>query len=166
MKRLIACLMAVLLLLGLGACKPAREDLRFYVLRQADVTANMSTDMLLHTAKTKGRLAFTGADLEGWLWADHTVRLSHVNVKGSAADGGSVLFQTKAGDTFLLTLGNRVLYTGTFDTDAGGVVITDAGDRDFKVLFQDPYGDRTDPRGNQRLYDFLIDQQLLVSEFK
>ncbi len=159
-------LVAVLCLLGLSSCKPAPEDLRFYVIQEGRVSSSMNENMLLEQAKRHGRLVFTGADIEGWLWAEHRVRLTHVNVKGSAADGGSVLFQTKAGDTFVLALGNRVLYAGTFDPARGGVMIADAGERDFSVLYTDGAGDGADPRGNQRLYDFLVDQQLLVSAFQ
>ena len=166
MKRFFAIMAALVLLLGLSACKAQREDLMFYVLKEADVPQNAGTDTLLRAAKTKGRLVFTGEDVEGWLWAEHTVRLKSVNVKGSAADGGSVLFQTKAKDVFLLVLGNRVLYTGSFEAEKQGVYIQDAGDLDFKIGFQNAYGDLTDPRGSTALYDFLIEQQLLVSEFK
>ncbi len=165
MKKILFIAVAAMLLLCSG-CKKQAEDLKFYVVKQEAISADMATDVLIQTAKKEGRLAFTGADLEGWYWADHTLRLEQVNVKGSAADGGSVLFQTEAGDVFLLMLGNRLLYSGTFDAQDEGIFIADAGERDFKIHFQNPYGDLKDPRGNQTLYEFLADQQLLLSELK
>ena len=166
MKKIMAFGAVLVLLLTFCGCKAKEEHLKFYVIKAADVTADMGTDALLHTAKTEGRLAFTGEDLEGWLWADHTVRLKEVKVKGSAAGDGSVLFQTKKEDLFLVTLNGRVLMSGGFDPKADGVYITDAGERDFKIGFENLYNDLEDPRGNERLYNYLIDLQLLVSEFK
>lgn len=166
MKRIIACLVLLVLLMGLCGCKATGENLKFYVIKEADVIDGMGTDALLQTAKTKGRLAFTAEDLEGWLWAEHTVRLKEVKVKGSAAGGGSVLFQSEKGDRFLVTLNGRVLIQGGFDPKDAGAYIVDAGERDFKIGFEDPYQELTDPRGNGKLYNYLIDLQLLVSEFK
>ncbi|MBQ7934757.1 MAG: hypothetical protein IJ333_00165 [Clostridia bacterium] len=166
MKRFFALLTALLLLLSLSGCKAEREDLQFYVLKEADIPQNAGNDALLQAAKSNGRLVFTGEDVAGWLWAEHTVRLKNVNVKGSAKDGGSVLFQTKAEDLFLLTLGDRVLYSGGFEVGSEGIYIQDAGDLDFKIGFQNAYGDLSDPRGSTVLYDFLIEHRLLVSELK
>lgn len=166
MKKIISLLVLLALLCSLCGCKATGGDLKFYVIKAADVTDGMGNDALLQTAKTKGRLAFTGEELEGWLWAEHTVRLKEVKVKGSAAGGGSVLFQTEKEDLFLVTLNGRVLIRGGFDPKAAGAYIVDAGERDFKIGFEDPYEELSDPRGNEKLYNYLIDLQLLVSEFK
>lgn len=163
MKRFIAFLLAALLLLSLAGCKAERGDLVFYVLKEADVPAAESA--LLPAARKKGRAAFTGEELEGWLWSTHTVRLKNVNVKNTAADG-SALFQTESTDVFVLVLGNEVLYRGGFSESGAGVYIRDAGERDFELCFSDPFGEGEDPRGNTALYDFLVNQQLLVSELK
>ncbi len=163
MKKILAVLLAALLLLSLVGCRAKAEDLVFYVLKNEDVPAAKSA--LLSAAKEKGRAVFTGEDLEGWLWSDQRVRLKNVNVKNTAVDG-SALFQTASTDVFVLVLGNKVLYSGGFQKNAAGVSIRDAGTRDFEFCFTDPFGDQTDPRGNAELYEFLVDQQLLVSELK
>ena len=166
MKKFFSLLVLAGLLFTLCSCKAKGDDLKFYVVKQEDVVKNAGADALLHTAKTKGRLAFSAEDLEGWLWTEHTVRLKEVKVKGSAAGGGSVLFQTKKEDLFLVTLKGRVLMTGTFDPEAGGVYITDQGDRDFVLGFYDPFSEQKDPRASEKLYDYLVKMQLLVSELK
>lgn len=163
MKRILAVFLAALLLLSLAGCKAEPEDLVFYVLKKEEVPSVESA--LLSAAKERGRAAFTGADLEGWLWSAQRVRLKNVNVKNTAADG-SALFQTASTDVFVLVLGNKVLYSGGFQESGAGVYLRDAGERDFQLLFSDPFGDQADPRGNTALYDFLVDQQLLVSELK
>lgn len=166
MKKFLSLLVLAGLLFTLCSCKAKGDDLKFYVIKNEDMVKNAGADAMLHTAKTKGRLAFCANDLEGWLWAEHTVRLKEVKVKGSAAGGGSVLFQTKKEDFFLVTLKGRILMTGTFDPTAGGVYITDQGDRDFALGFYDPFSEHQDSRANQKLYDYLTQMQLLVSELK
>lgn len=160
MKRIVVWMMAFVMLLPLTGCKANAEDLVFYVLKKEEVPVAESA--LLSAAKEKGRAVFTGEDLEGWLWSTHTVRLKQVNVKNTAA-GGSALFQSEKDDVFVLVLGNQVLYSGGFDEDAEGLCLRDAGERDFELVFSDSFGDSKDPRGNTALYDFLIEQQLLVS---
>lgn len=153
------------MLLVFSGCKAKSEDLTFYVLKKADFNADMTESAMLSAAKEKGRVAFTGAELEGWLWSDHIVRLKNVNVKNSTVDG-SVLFQTASGDAFVLVLGEQLLYSGGFSENNAGVYIRDVGEKDFELCFSDPFGDLADPRGNTALYNFLIDRQLLVSELK
>ena len=162
MKRIVVFLMIALLLFSLCGCRAKAEDLTFYVLKKEDVPS--SERMLLSAAKEKGRTVFTGEELEGWLWAEHKIRLKNVNVKNTASQG-SALFQTDADDVFVLALGNKVLYEGGFDETAGGIYIRDAGERDFQILFSPSFG-KEDLRSNTALYDFLVDQQLLVSQLK
>lgn len=163
MKRIIAFLLAALMLFSLAGCRAERNDLVFYVLKKADVPAAESA--LLSAAREKGRAVFTGEELEGWLWSAQKVRLKTVNVKNTA-NQGSALFQTESTDVFVLALGNEMLYHGGFDESGAGVYIRDAGERDFELCFSDPYGEKSDPRSNTALYDFLVNQQLLVSELR
>lgn len=172
MKRLLLILITAVLLFSLCACRSQRADLKFYVLSAEDVTENMSDSALLSLAKKKGRLAFTGEQVQGYLWAEHQVRLKDVDVRGGAQDGGSRLFQTNAGDLFVLALGGRVIYTGGFEAGAGTVTpprspyITDIDETTFAICYDAKYTDCADPRGNERLYNFLTDRQLLVSRFE
>lgn len=169
MKKMIAFLAVMVLLFTMTGCKQTKEDLKFYVVPGEAVTASMGDDAILAAAKAKGRVAFIGADIAGWLWEDHRVQLSNIAVKGGATDGGSPLFQAEAEDYFVLTIGNRVIYAGGF-APAGGTVkarrnpyIQDGKDDTFYLLVDQKYAEGEDPRANTYLYDYLTEQQLLVS---
>lgn len=169
-KRIVALLLACLLLLGLCACQPARKDLKFYVVRGADVTDSMVNSTLLRVAKEKGRLAFTGEDIRGWYWKDHQVLLRDLAVKGGATDGGSALFQAKAEDLFLCVMGNEVLYVGGFSAAGDGVAllrdiyITDGEADNFAIACRTEYAAEKDPRNVEKLYNYLAQYDLLVGE--
>jgi hypothetical protein len=150
-------------------CKKTKEDLKFYVVPGEAVTASMGDDAILAAAKAKGRVAFTGSDIAGWHWEEHRVQLSGIAVKGGATDGGSPLFQAEAEDYFVLTIGNRVIYAGGF-APAGGTVkahrnpyIQDGKEDTFYLLVDQKFADGEDPRANGYLYEYLAEQQLLVS---
>ncbi len=169
-KRIIALLLAGLLLLGLCSCRAKREDLKFYVVRGADVTDSMVDTTLLRVAKEKGRLAFTGEDIRGWYWADHQVLLRDLAVKGGQTDGGSALFQAEAEDVFVCALGNEVLYVGGFSPAGDGVAlpreiyITDGSADNFAICCRNAYEAAEDPRNVQKLYDYLAQYDLLTGE--
>lgn len=170
MKKLFSLLLVLALAVSLTGCKKSKEDLRFYVLDGDLVSAGMADGVLMNLAKSKGRVAFTGADIAGWLWEDQCVQLAEVSVLGGAEDGGSRLFQAEAKDCFILALGNRVIYTGGFAPASGSVrAVRDPyiqdGEENLFYLLRDRK-DGEDPRLNSRLYDYLADQQLLVSELK
>ncbi|MBQ6824021.1 MAG: hypothetical protein IJP27_05170 [Clostridia bacterium] len=169
MKRLIAILVAALLLFSLSGCKKTKEDLKFYVVPGEAVTATMGDQAILRAAKKEGRVAFTGENLAGWLWEEHRVQLKDLVVEGGNTDGGSSLFQADAEDLFVLTVGNKIIYVGGF-LPAGGSVkalrnpyIQDGTDDTFYLLIDRKYEEGEDPRANAYLYDYLVDQQLLVS---
>ena len=169
MKRLIAFFAALVLLFGCAGCKKTKEDLKFYVVPGEAVTASMVDSAILSAAKREGRVAFTGEDIAGWLWEEHRVQLQQVAVKGGQTDGGSALFQAEAGDYFVLTVGNRIIYTGSFAPADGSVkalknpYIKDGADDTFYLLVDRKYAEGEDPRANTYLYDYLTDQQLLAS---
>lgn len=169
MKRLISVIAVAVLLLTLTGCKKSKEDLKFYVVPGEAVTASMGDDAILSVAKMKGRVAFTGNDIAGWLWEDHQVQLQNVVVKGGKGDGGSALFQAKAQDYFVLTVGGRLIYAGGFAPAESTVkagrnpYIQDGTNNTFYLLCDRKYAAGQDPRANEYLYEFLTDQQLLVS---
>lgn len=172
MKKIIAFAAVAVLLFSMTGCKKTKEDLKFYVVPGEEVTASMSDDAILAAAKSKGRVAFTGEDIAGWLWEDHRVQLQNVAVKGGENDGGSQLFQAEAEDCFVLTLGKRILYVGGF-APAGGSVkarrnpyIRDGQDNTFYLHCDQKYAEGEDPRANRTLYDYLVDQQLLVTSIQ
>ncbi|MBQ8895015.1 MAG: hypothetical protein IJ043_11495 [Clostridia bacterium] len=169
MKHLIAFFAVLMLLFSFSGCKKTKEDLKFYVVPGEAVTASMGDSAILSAAKAEGRVAFTGEDLAGWLWEEHRVQLRNVAVKGGQTDGGSPLFQAAAGDYFVLTVGNRIIYTGSFAPANGSVkalknpYIQDGADDTFYLLVDRKYAEGEDPRANTYLYDYLVEQQLLVS---
>lgn len=169
MKRLIGIIAAAVLLLTLSGCKKTKEDLKFYVVPGEAVTASMGNDAILATAKAKGRVAFTGKDIAGWLWEDHRVQLQNVAVKGGKGEGGSPLFQAEAQDCFVLTVGNRLIYAGGFAPAESAVkagrspYIQDGQNNTFYLLCDRKEANGKDPRANEYLYAFLTEQQLLVS---
>ena len=172
MKRFFLGLLALLLLLSLCGCKKSAGELKFYVLSAGDLKESMSDSDLLALAKSKGRLAFTDEQLSGWRWAEHEVKLKDPEVRGGARDGGSRLFQAGPQDLFVLALGGQLIYVGGFTAGSGTVTptrspyIADLDDSTFAIRFDSKYTDRSDPRGNERLYSFLTDRQLLVSRFQ
>lgn len=165
-KRIIAILILMLMLLGLASCRSSRDDLKFYVLKKADVAENMADSALLAAAKEHGRIAFTGEDLRGWYWPDHQVLLRDLSVYGSA-QGGSRIFQAEAEDLFVLVLGNRVLYSGGFGSaenalgNRGELYIEDGAADNFAVACRNEYEAEKDPRNNEALYDYLAEYNLL-----
>ena len=169
MKKLSFLLIILVLLASLCGCK-GKETLQFYVVEGELLSGGESDGELLSIAKKRGRLVFTDADMEGYLWKDHTVRLKEAPVRGSMTDGGSRLFQAEPQDRFLLVLGNRVLYRGGFDEGSGSTTpqispyIMDESNQSFSILFSSKYSEGEDPRGNERLYRFLTDRQLLSSK--
>ncbi len=166
-KRFIAILILIMMLGCLSSCRSARDDLKFYVIKQADVAENMADSALLAAAKRSGRVAFTGEDLRGWYWPDHQVLLRDLSVYGGAEEGGSRLFQAEAGDVFVLVLGNRVLYSGGFASaaetlgDTGEIYIQDGAADNFAVACRNEYEAEQDPRNVDALYDYLADYNLL-----
>lgn len=166
-KRSIAILILMIMLVCLASCRSARADLKFYVLKKADVAENMSNSALLSAAKQNGRVAFTGEDLRGWYWPDHQVLLRNLSVYGGAQDGGSRLFQAESGDVFILALGNRIIYTGGFASaeetvgDTKEIYIEDGAADNFAVVCRNQYEAEEDPRNAERLYNYLAEYNLL-----
>ena len=166
-KRFIAILMMILMLACCTSCRAAQSDLKFYVLKKADVAENMTESALLAAAKSQGRVAFTGEDLLGWYWPDHQVLLRELSVHGGAQKGGSKLFQAEAGDVFILALGNRIIYSGGFASaeetlgDAKEIYIQDGSADNFAVACRNEYEAKDDPRNVDILYDYLADHNLL-----
>ncbi len=169
MKKIIAFTAVLALFFTLSGCKKSKEDLVFYVVPGEAVTASMVDNSLLTTAKMKGRVAYTGEDLSGWLWEEHRVQLKDVAVTGGQTNGGSALFQADAGDIFVLAVGDRVIYAGGFAPATGSVkairnpYIQDGESDTFYLLCDQKYAQGEDPRVNTYLYDYLADQNLLVS---
>ncbi len=172
MKKIFSLILVVGLLFSMTGCKKTKEDLKFYVVEGSLVSAGMADGVLLNIARTKGRVAFTGADIAGWHWADHRVQLADLSVLGGVKDGGSRLFQAGAEDCFVLAIGNRVIYAGSFAPSSGSVravrdpYIQDGEEDTFYLLCDRNYADGEDPRVNSKLYDYLVEQQLLVSEIQ
>lgn len=166
-KRLIAILILMVMLACLASCRSGRTDLKFYVLKKADVAENMADSALLAAAKRDGRVAFTGEDLRGWYWPDHQVLLRDLSVYGGAQDGGSRLFQAEAGDIFILVLGNRVIYSGGFASetetlgDTKEIYIEDGTADNFAVVCRNEYEAEQDPRNVTALYNYLAEHDLL-----
>lgn len=166
-KRLIAVLMLITMLICLASCRAARSDLKFYVLKKADVAENMADSALLAAAKSRGRVAFTGEDLRGWYWPDHQVLLRDLSVRGGAQEGGSQIFQAEAGDLFILALGNRIIYVGGFsaaeDTlgETKEIYIEDGTADNFAVACRNEYDAEQDPRNVDALYNYLAEYDLL-----
>ena len=172
MRRMIALLVGALLLVTLCSCRKTKEDLKFYVVSGSEVTASMGDDAILAAAKKKGRVAFTGADIKGYLWASHRVQLQNVNALGGTRDGGSAFFQADPEDLFVLALGGKVLYVGGFAAGSSTVnpprnpYIKDESSMVFSIIYDSKFGQGEDPRGNTVLYNYLTDQQLLVSKIQ
>ena len=169
MKRIFALAAVLVLLFTMTGCKKTKEDLKFYVIPGEEISSDMGNDVLLQVAKTKGRVAFTGGDIAGWLWEDHRVQLQNVYVLGGVTDGGSKFFQAEAEDCFVLAIGNRVIYAGGFAPAEGAVratrnpYIQDGTEDTFYLLCDRKYAEGEDPRTDSYLYNYLADQQLLVS---
>ena len=172
MKKRMAILLILLVFIISGSgCSARKDDLKFYVLSGSEVSEKMSDDALFALAKKKGRIAFSGEDLAGWLWTEQKVQLLPPNVIGESGRGGSVLFQTTGEDYFLITLRGKVVYSGGFvraQSDSRpprNPYIRDTGEGSvFEICFDARFGGE-DPRNQARLYRFLADQQLLVSSF-
>jgi hypothetical protein len=130
----------------------------------------MVDSTLLQLAKEKGRIAFTGADIRGWYWADHQVLLRELSVKGGAVDGGSGLFQAKAEDLFICALGNEVLFVGGFSAAGDSaslpreIYIKDGSADNFAICVRNEYEQSEDPRNVEKLYDYLARYDLLTGE--
>ena len=169
MKRILVFAMILTLFFTLTGCKKTKDQLKFYVIPGQEVSAEMGDDVLLNLAKTEGRVAFTGEDIAGWLWEEQRVQLKKLPVVGLAEDGGSAFFQAEAGDCFVLAIGNRVIYAGGFAPSSGSVrstrdpYIRDGADDTFYLLSERKDGKGEDPRTDSYLYDYLVQQQLLVS---
>lgn len=169
MKKIALFMILLFLCFALCGCK-SNQELRFYVLEGEFLTGGESPSEMLALAKKKGRLVFEEAEIEGYLWTEHTVQLKETPIRGSMADGGSALFQAEAEDRFLLVLGNRVLYWGGFAAGSGSAAtqmspyIADLSNQSFCISFDKKYSEGADPRGNQQLYDHLVDRQLLSSQ--
>lgn len=169
MKKIIAFAAVLVLLFTLTGCKKTKDELKFYVIPGEEVSAGMGEEVLLNIAKTEGRVAFTGSDIAGWLWEEHRVQFKNISVVGGAKDGGSTFFQAEAEDCFVLAIGSRVIYAGGFAPSSGSVratrnpYIRDGADDTFYLLCDRKYGEGEDPRTDSYLYDYLTDQQLLVS---
>ena len=172
MKRIGCLALTVLLLLVMTGCKKTKEDLKFYIVDGDAVSVGMADGAVLNTARREGRVAFTGEDLAGWSWEEQRVQLADVSVVGGSRDGGSRLFQADADDCFVLAIGNRVIYTGSFAPDSGSVravrnpYIQDGEGDTFYLLCDRKYAEGEDPRINGYLYKYLTDRQLLVSEIQ
>lgn len=169
MKRCLILALILCLAVGLFGCG-GQKGLEFYVLTASSLEGYESDAQLLSLAKKEGRLVFTHEDIEGYLWAEHELRLKAQPALGSAADGGSRIFQAAAGDRFLLVLHGKVLYSGGFAASSGSVsvqsgpFIRDTSSQSFCIAFSSKYSEGSDPRGDQRLYDYLTDCQLLSSK--
>lgn len=169
MKKLALLMILLVLLSALCGCS-GQERLEFYVVEGEALTGGESDAQLLAIAKKSGRLVFTEEQMEGYLWAEHTIRLKEPPVRGSATDGGSRLFQAEPQDRFLLVLGGRVLYWGGFAAGSASAAtqispyILDQGAQSFTIAYSSKYSEGEDPRGNQRLYSHLTNRQLLSSK--
>lgn len=169
MKKIAVLMILMALLCCLCGCK-GEASLKFYVVEGEYLTGGESETEMLSIAKKSGRLVFTDADIEGYLWSEHRIRLKEAPVRGSIADGGSRLFQAEANDRFLLVLGNRVIYFGGFAAGSGSAAIQispyiiDEGAQTFSIAYSSKYSEGEDPRGDQRLYRYLTEHQLLSSK--
>lgn len=168
MKRIIALFMCAALLLGLCCCRPAGEDLQFYVIRGKDARGITAPSALLRVAKEEGRLAFTGADLLSWQWDNHHITLREVSIAGQNG-AGSALFMAEREDLFLLVLNGEVLFAGEFEgaqavRNPMEIYIKDGEGDDFYLNCHRLYEEAEDPRNQSALYDYLIDMNLLISE--
>lgn len=172
MKKICCFALVLGLLLTMTGCKKTKEDLKFYVVDGDAISLSSADDVVLNTARREGRVAFTGEDVAGWLWEEHRVQLKEVSVLGGSGDGGSRLFQAEAEDCFVLSIGNRVIYTGSFAPALGTVralrdpYIQDGTEDTFYLLCDQKYAEGQDPRADSYLYNYLVDQQLLVSEIQ
>lgn len=169
MKKGMMIALLLTLLLSLCGCSGA-ESMQFYVIPEGVIRGGESDAQLLRLAKEEGRLAFTEEQIEGYLWTDHEIRLKERPILGSASDGGSRIFRAESGDCFLLVLDSAVLYRGGFMPSSGdatvqdGPYITDTSFQSFRIAFSSKYSEGEDPRGDQQLYDYLVDHQLLSSK--
>lgn len=169
MKKILSFGLILCLLLGIFGCS-GQKGLEFYVVKGELLRGNESDRELLSLAKKQGRLAFTQEDLEGYLWAEHELRLKAQPSLGSAGQGGSRIFQAEAGDCFLLVLHGKLLYSGGFYSPEGSAqvqispFIKDTSSQSFSISFSSKYSEEEDPRGNKKLYDYLADCQLLASK--
>ncbi len=172
MKKILALLLALSMVLSLAGCKQTKEDLKFYVVDGDLVSVGMADGVLLNVARKQGRVAFTGEDLAGWQWETHRVQLKNIAVLGGDQDGGSRLFQAEADDCFILTLGNQLVYAGSFAPASGSVravrnpYIQDGEEDTFYLLCDQKFEEGKDPRIQEALYTYLAEQQLLVSEIQ
>ena len=172
MKKILCFLTVLVLLFAMTGCKKTKEELKFYVVDGDAVSLSFADDVVLNTARREGRVAFTGEDIAGWLWEEHRVQLKEVAVLGGSNDGGSRLFQAEAEDCFVLAIGNRVIYTGSFAPASGTVralrdpYIQDGAEDTFYLLCDQKYAEGQDPRADSYLYNYLAEQQLLVSEIQ
>ena len=167
MKKTLALLLWLCLVLTLCSCTHSAGKLQFYVVPAEAYNQNQTDQELLATAKEKGRPAFTDEDLEGVVWQEQLFQMKGLNVLGGYQDGGSAIFQAKAEDAFVLALGNRVIYTGGFEPKAGTAphrnpYIADDSATVFSIKYDEKYG-TADARWNEDLYQYLADRQLLVS---
>lgn len=169
MKRVWSFLLVAVLALSLCACRATKEDLKIYVVPGEKVTRTMGDEAILDVARKSGRIAFTGQDIAGWLWEEHRVQLKDISVTGKAGDGGSALFQAGPNDLFVLVLGGRTVYVGGFAPATGAVkaarspYIQDGADDTFYLKIDRKNAEGRDPRADAKLYDYLAEQQLLVS---
>ncbi len=173
MRRILPMLAAVLI--ALCSCSaPQRQDLKIYVVSRAAVSGTMSDKEIVSAAKSAGRLAFDGDDIEGYNWQSHTVFIKEQSSPsvGIVTDesGGSAIFKTDDTYCFVMTLKNELVYFGGFSQGLKNTeiplqpYITDAGRYSFTIEFDAKYAENGDCRGNKKLYGFLNKLGMLSSK--
>ena len=175
MKRLTFLLIPIILITLAGCSKNKKSDLEFYIIERTHLSASYSDEEIVAITKEKGRLAYTGEDIEGYNWQTHTVILKENSISSLGAyndeNGGSAIFKTDDTYAFVLILDNSLIYYGGFEYGSKNPAlplqpyIQDSNDRTFKILFDEKYSEgKKDNRSNKSLYSFLQDNALLSSK--
>ena len=174
MKRILLIILSLILLLNFGACK--KDDaslLKFYVVDRNEINQGMSNKEIVSTVKKEGRLVFDGTDLDGYNWEKHKVTLNENSVGSIGAtnseNGGSAIFKVDDSYAFALILDNSLIYFGGFEVGAKTPdiplqpYIKDESKYVFSIKYDSKYSIEKDNRSNKKLYNFLENQGLLIT---
>ena len=174
MKKVVAIILILIILLTTGCNKTDVSDLEFYVISREHLTQDLSDNQIVSSAQKNGRLAFNGSDIEGYNWETHTVTLKDNSVTShgavTAESGGSAIFKVDDTFAFVILINNKLVYCGGFIQGSKNPsiplqpYIEDVESTVFKIGFDSKYSSDKDSRSNNQLYSFLNKTGLLSSK--
>lgn len=176
MRNICKLIIVISILLILSGCQKTNhnaENLEMYILRHSVIDKNNS-----EIIKDDSPI-FTGNDIKSYDWDTHTIiftdeflterKVDDAEVSDSLIDGGSQILGVFYPDQFAFCLDGEEMYRGYMKPQLfisflpSGPIISDV-ENGIEIKNVGNVNDKTDPRDNKELYNFLKDKELLKSD--